>query len=202
MHTKFKDYPLLPEHYKPNLEEQSPYQKELISMKIGKNPTDTKFISTLKPKENYVIDYRMLQECIKQGVILKEIKKVILFKQKAWLKPYIYLNTKLRQAATNEFEKNCFKLMNNSVYGKQMDNVRNRCQVSLFNKYEQFEICKEFESRDVIDKENVLVYKKESKIKLNKPIYGGFVVLELSKIIMIKFYYNYLKLRYRKKLHY
>jgi hypothetical protein len=191
LHKKFKDYPLLPEHYKPNLEELSFYQKELISMKIGKNPTDTKLISTLKPKENYtsIIDYRMLQECIKQGVILKKIKKVISFKQKAWLKPYIDLNTKLRQAATNEF-----------VYGKQMENVRNRCQVSLFNKYEQFERCKEFESRDVIDKENVLVYKKKSKIKLNKPMYGGFVVLELSKLIMIEFYYNYLKPKFGKNI--
>lgn len=87
----------------------------MISKGIGKKPSGTKLMCMLKPKYNYLIDYRMLQECLNQGIILKDIKKVISFSQKAWLKPYIDLNTKLRQEAENGFEKNFFKLMNKKL---------------------------------------------------------------------------------------
>ncbi|XP_029675597.1 uncharacterized protein LOC115243062 [Formica exsecta] len=96
LHDKFKNYPMLPEHYVPSYDELSEYQKEMISKGIGKIPTGAKLMCTLKSKNNYLIDYRMLQECFNQGIILKDIKKVISFRQKAWLKPYIDLNTKLR----------------------------------------------------------------------------------------------------------
>lgn len=196
LHDKFKDYPMLPEHYTPSLEELSDYQRELIKKKIGTTPANPKLINTLKPKKNYIIDYRMLKECIRQGIILKKVKRAISFEQKAWLKPYIEKNTKLRQEAKNDFEKDFYKLMNNSVYGKQMENVRSRCDVKLLDLYVKFEKHKEYENRTIVDENTVLLYRKKPEIKLNKPIYGGFVVLELSKILMYRFYYNQLKSKY------
>ena len=80
----------------------------------------------------------MLKECMRQGIILKSVNNYIRSKQEAWLKSYIDMNTKLRQEAKNDFEKDFYKLMNNSVYGKQMENVRNRCDVKILRLQNHF----------------------------------------------------------------
>ena len=82
-------------------------------------------------KANYVVHIRALKQALNHGLILKEVHKVIQFNQKVWLKPYIYMNTKLRTEAKNGFEKDFFKLMNNSVYGKIMENVRKHRDIKL-----------------------------------------------------------------------
>jgi hypothetical protein len=198
LHDKFKDYPLLPEHYIPNYNELSDYQKQLIEKKIGTKPKDSKLIQTLKHKQNYIIDYRMLKECLNQGIILKKVVNYIQFSQKAWLKPYIDKNTKLRQEAKNDFEKDFYKLMNNAVYGKQMENIRGRCSVKIVDSVKKFNKQNDYETRAIIDEEKgvVLLYKKQTKVILNKPVYGGFTILELSKLLMFRFYYNFLKKKY------
>lgn len=85
LHDNFKDYPLLPEHTIPNKNELSDYQKDLVNRNIGHQSNVGKILCTLY----YVIDYRMLKECLLQGVILKKVKNSIRFEQKAWLKPFI-----------------------------------------------------------------------------------------------------------------
>ena len=87
----------------------------MIEKEIGSKPKDGKLITTLHSKKEYIIDFRMLKECLRQGITLKSVNNYIQFRQKAWLKPYIDLNTKLRQEAKNDFEKDFYKLMNNSV---------------------------------------------------------------------------------------
>ena len=94
LYEKFKDYPMLPEHYIPKEGELSEYQKNLIKEKIGNAPKEGKLITTLHLKKDYVIDFRMLKECLRQGIILISVNNYIRFKQKAWLKPYIDLNTR------------------------------------------------------------------------------------------------------------
>ena len=111
LHKLHSDLPFLPER-----------------MKINKC---SKLVCTVYDKENYVVHIRALKQALDHGLILKKIYRVIELRQEAWLKPYIDMNTELRKEAKNEFEKNLFKLMNNSVFGKTMENVRNHRDIKL-----------------------------------------------------------------------
>ena len=82
-------------------------------------------------KKKYVVYKRALKQALDHRLILEKVDRVIQFNQKAWLKPYIHMNTKLRKEAKNDFEKDLFKLMNNSVFGQTMENVRNHRDIKL-----------------------------------------------------------------------
>ena len=97
-------------------------------MKINKC---SKLVCTLYDKENYVIHIRALKQALNHGLVLKKVHWVIKFYQEAWLKPCIDMNAKLRTEAKNDFEKDFFKLMNNSVFGKTMKNVRNHRDIKI-----------------------------------------------------------------------
>ena len=90
-----------------------------------------KLVCTIQDKKNYVVRINSLKQALNHGLILKNVHRVIQFNQEAWLKPYIDMNTKLRKEAKNEFEKDFFKLMNNSVFGKTMENVRKHRDIKL-----------------------------------------------------------------------
>ena len=82
-------------------------------------------------KNNYVIHYRNLQQCIELRMKLKKIHRILKFKQKDWMKPYIDFNTERRKEATNEANKNHFKLLNNDAYGKTVENMRKRTKIGI-----------------------------------------------------------------------
>ncbi|KNE88543.1 hypothetical protein PSTG_18051, partial [Puccinia striiformis f. sp. tritici PST-78] len=149
-----------------------------------------KLVASLHDKKNYVIHYRVLQQCIQNGLILKKIHKVLEFKQAPWLKEYIDLNNAQRTLSTNDFQKNLFKLMNNSVYGKTMENVDKRKDVKLVCGWEsegkvqkaRALIAKpNFHSSTHFSEDLVAIQLKRMYAFYNKPMYLGFTVLELSK---------------------
>ena len=90
-----------------------------------------KNLSAVQKTKKYVIHIRALKQALNHGLKLNKVNRVIKFNQKAWVKPYIDMNTKLRTNAKNEFEKNFFKLMNNSIFEKPMENVRNHRDIKL-----------------------------------------------------------------------
>ena len=91
----------------------------------------SKLVCNLYDKNNYVVHIRSLKQALNHGLILKKVQKVIQFNQEAWLKEYIDMNTELRKQARNDYEKDFFKLMNNSVFGKTMENVKKHRDIKL-----------------------------------------------------------------------
>ena len=139
---------------------------------------------------------------MKHGLILKKTHRVLSFKQKAWLMPYITFNTDQRKVASSPFEKNFFKFMNNAVYGKTMENVRKRKDVQLVNTEERARklvASPAFESFKHFGGDLVAVQRLKKKNLLNRPLYVGFTILELSKILMYEFHYEFIKKKYGNK---
>ena len=161
-----------------------------------------KLIPNLGDKNNYVIHYKNLIQCLRLGMKLKKIHRGIKFNESEWLKPYIDTNTKLRIQAKNDFEKDFFKLMNNSVFGKTMENIRNRVNIKLVNTGEQFKKLTakpNYESRKIFSENLVSVHMKKTSLTMNKPVYLGMCILDLSKTLMFDFHYNYIKPKYGSK---
>ena len=136
------------------------------------------------------------------GIKLTKIHRGIKFKESQWLEKYITLNTKLRTAATNEFEKDFFKLMNNSVFGKTMENIRNRVDIELVNDKKQAEklsVKPNFNHCNIFSEDLVAIHMKETRLFFNKPVYLGMCILDLSKTLMYDFHHNCIKQKYEDK---
>ena len=161
-----------------------------------------KLITSTVDEEKYVIQIIALKEALDHGLILKKVHRVIEFRQEVWLKPYIDMNTKLRTEARNDFEKDFFKLMNNSVFGKTMENVRNHRDIKLVTTNERrnklvsepnYHTTKHFS-------ENLLAIEmRKTKTIMNKPVYVGQAILDISKTLMYGFWYDYIKPKYNEK---
>jgi len=129
---------------------------------------------------------------------LTKIHRVLEFKQRTWLKPYIDFNTEMRKEAKNSVEKDFFKLMNNSVFGKTMENLRKRCNVKLVTdgkKLNELTSKPTYARHKIFDENLVGVNMKKERLKLDKP-YVGMCLLNLSKTLMYDFYYNYIRKKY------
>ena len=156
-------------------------------MKINKC---TKLTCTIQNKENYIIHIRALKQAINHGLKLKKVHKVIEFDQEAWLKPYIDMNTDLRKQAKNDFEKDFFKLMNNSVFGKTMENVRNHRDIKIVKMDKRRRILASqpnYHSTKCISKDLLIMEMKKTEVKMNKPKYLVQAILDLSKMLMYEF---------------
>ena len=90
-----------------------------------------KLVSNLHNKKKYVVHIKSLKQALNHGLKLKTVHRIIEFNQKAWLKPYIDMNTDLRKLAKDDFVKDLFKLMNNAVFGKTMENIRKHRNIKL-----------------------------------------------------------------------
>ena len=169
-------------------------------MKINKCP---KLVCNVTDKENYSIHTVALKQALNHGLVLKKVHSVISFRQEAWLKPYIDLNTELRKNAKNEFEKDFYKLKINSIYGKTEQNDRKHRDIKLVTaEYKRNELASEpnHHSTKCISKHLLVMEMKKIEVKINKPIYLGQAVLDLSKTLMFEFWYDYLKPKYGDKI--
>lgn len=184
-----------------------PFCPEKCTPPGGRNK---KLIPNLYDKYNYVIHYRHLKTCLQHGLILQKIHRVITFKQRSYLKTYIDLNTKLRQEAKSVFEQDFFKLLNNSVFGKTLENIESRVKVHLVKQWsdttnktkkslsvDKLIASPNFHSISVFSENLVAVQMKPKRIVMDKPIYIGFSVLELSKAHMYHFHYDIVKPYYQ-----
>jgi len=163
----------------------------------------SKLIPTLKRKKKYVLHYRNLKLYLDLGLRLTKIYRVLEFKQRFWLKSYIDFNTEMRKDAKNSFEKDFFKLINNSVFGKTMENLRKRCNVRLVT---DEKILNKLTSKptyvglEIFDENLVGINMKKERIMLDKPSYVGMCISDLSKTLMCDFHYNYIRKKYTDSL--
>ena len=183
LHDLHNDYPLCPE-------------------RVECDKGVKKLIPNLRHKNNYVVHYKTLMQYLNLGMELKKIHRGIRFIESDFLKPYIDMNTNLRSKAKNDFEKDFFKLMNNSVFGKTMENIRNRVNIKLVDTGEQFKKLTakpNYESRKIFNENLVSVHMKKTSLTMNKPVYLGMSILDLSKTVMFDFHYKYIKQKYNKQ---
>ena len=161
-----------------------------------------KLICHFKPRKNYVVHYRNLRQYLEMGMKITAVHRGISFYQSPWMEPYIRKNTELRKTAANNFEKDFFKRMNNSVFGKTIENIRKRQNIHLVdNRKKALKLSSRpnFDRCTIFDKNLIAVHMKNTEVYFNKPVYVGQSILDLSKTLMFDFHYNYIKKKYGKK---
>ena len=172
----------------------------------GKDASDeksNKLVLNVMDKKKYVLHISALKFYLQHGLSLRKVHRAISFKQANFLKPFIEFNTEKRKNAKNDFEKDLFKLMNNSVYGKTVENVRKHGDYEIVNTPERFQKLVNkplFKHRYIINEDLVIVEKDKHTVELNKPIYMGMSILDFSKTHMYSFYYDVLKPKYDDKI--
>ena len=192
---KTKNFTFAPVNKKINPDYFNEYMKEI---RPNTYVQSSKLICDWSDKKKYLIHYRILKFYLKHGMIVERVHSIISFKQSRWLEKYISFNTQKRNKAKNDFEKDLHKLLNNAFYGKTMENVRNRLKIKPAKKDDYKEIIK-LQSKltfNGIHKsyDNCYIYTfKQNEVLMDKPIYLGFSVLELSKLLMYETYYDKLQ---------
>ena len=141
----------------------------------------------LEKKMSCVMHIKALEQALGHALIMDKVHKVLELNQKAWLKPYVDMNTELRTKAKNNFEKESFKQMNNSVIGKTMENVRShryiKCQSYLVSE-------PNYQTAKCFLKKLLVIEMKKMNAKMNKPVYLGLSILDISKIVMYQYWYD------------
>ena len=203
LHKLHNDYPLAPEKLTVTNNILSKYCKEIADkyeMKVG----DVKrLIPNLGNKTKCVVHYKNLQLYLSLGIKLTKVHRVLKFKQPDWMKKYIDFNSKKRVRATNDLKKNFLKLIINSVYGKTMGNLRKLINVRFVNNKKDF---LKYTSRPtyvthkLFNKDYAAIHETKQVLVLNKPIYVGFTVLDLSKWLMYDFHCNFIKKNFSAEL--
>ena len=194
MHDIYNDYLLCLEHIEVGYEMLSTYCKNIVNWYGIKVGGVKKLIPNLYDKVRFFVHYKNLKHYLGLGIKLVKIHRILCFKQKNWLKSYTDFNTRKRRLSNDEFNKNLYKLMNNCIYGKGIENIRKRINLKLvIDKKSYLKIVNKpnFVSQKIIDKYFVAIHYKKKLLTLNKPIYVGFCILDFSKLLMDKFHYDY-----------
>ena len=178
-----------------NLHKDLPFLPE-----IKKITKCNKLVCNIQDKEIYVVHIKALKQALNHGLKLKTVQRVIRFNQKAWLEPYIDMNTKLRKEAKNGFEKGFLKLMNNSVFGKTVENIRKHRNIKLVTtdkRRNQLASEPNYRATKYFSENLMAIEMKKTKVKMNKPIYLGMSILDISKTLMYEFWYDCIKPAYQ-----
>ena len=180
LHDLHNDFPLAPE-----------------ILELGKVQ---KLTQNLRDKKEMVLHGRNLEQVLSLGMKLKSIKRGIKFKERPFMKCYIDKNTELRAKGKTKFEKEFFKLMNNSVFGKTMENLRKRVSIELVkdaDRAEKLVMKPNFADLKIFDEFLIAIKMKKTRVVMNKPIFAGMTILDLSKLLMFNFHYRYVKKKWK-----
>ena len=194
-------YPLAPERMVVQKKLMSAYQHNLLG--VGVTPTVVeKLVPNLRNKDHYVLHYQQnLQLYTSLGMRLTKVHRTLRFDQSPWMEPYIRMNTELRKKAASDFEKDLYKLMNNSVFGKTMENLRKRVDVKLVHSNKGDKLRRLIASpaiarANIFEDDLAAIQVHKSNLVLNRPMYVDMSILDLSKHLMYDIYYNQLKPKY------
>ena len=192
LHELYNDYPLAPEKLEICQNMLSKYCFNIANkygIKIG---GFNKLVLNLGNKSNYLVHYRNLQLYLSLGMKFIESQNL----NNMIGKKNINFNRDKKKNTANIFEKGCFKLMNNSVFGKTMENLRKWISAKLVNNTKDYVKCiskPSFVSQKIFSKNFVAIHEMKQVLTLNKPIYVGFSILDLRKYLMDEFHYKYVK---------
>ena len=207
LHDHHNDYPIASQSLKIEYDWQSDYCRAVRDKHNIPTGSVPKLVTTLRKKTKYVLHYENLVLYLSLGMKLTKIHRALSFNQSQWLKPYIDFNTQRRKEAKSRGDKfgdAFFKLMNNSVFGKTMENIRKRVDVEgrlVTSEQQMVKISSKptFVSSKIFNENLVAVRRVKERLLMNKPIYVGMSIFDLSKCLMYGFHYNYIKERYGQK---
>ena len=199
LHDAHNSYPLAPERMVVQKEWMLKYQHNLLG--VGVAPTVEELVPNLRNKDCYVLHYRNLQLYMSLGMRLTKVHPALRFDQSPWMEPYIQMNTELRKKAASGFEKDLYKLMNNSVFGKTMENLQRRVDVKLVRSNEEDKLGRliaspAFARANIFDDDLAAIQVHKSRLELNRLVFVGMNILDLSKHLMYDFYFNQLQGQY------
>ena len=203
LHNKHTDYPLAVEKKIIREEQLSPVNLEFLRINKEKFKPSTKLVPDLHDKVKYVCSLRNLKLFIKHGLVLQKIHRVLVADQSDFMSSYIEFNSLKRQAATTDFEKDFFKILNNAVFGKFIESVRKRTNVDVVKdptRASKLVSKPQYLGFHTLDEDITLVQSVKRKIVLDKPIACGYMVLENAKNIMYDFWYDVLKPMYGNRI--
>ena len=204
IHDLHNDYPLAVECKHIKEEDLSPYDLQFLKERNEKFKSTIKLCPDLKDKKNYGCSLKNLKFFIKHGLVLQKIHLILSADQSNFLHPYIEFNSqKHKESAHIKFKSDFFKLMNNAVYGKTIEDIRKRSKVDIVKDQKRAKklIAKpQFKGFQILDDDVTIVQSTKARIGLNKPIFVGFMVLENAKNIMNHFWYDVLKEKHGNKI--
>ena len=200
LHESHASMPLVADNQTFNCDNISPYSRASMTCLKGhnyaKNYKSKKLCTTFKSKKNYVVHYRNLQTYLKQGLKLKKIHRAIRFKQQRYLKKIIEFCTAIRIAAKSPFQKNLFKLMMNSVYGKFLQDNRKHFEVKICRSqkmFDKFNASPLYKGHRILSEGVVAMYLSKKIVQLDRLYATGFTILELSKNHMNRSWYEFIQ---------
>ena len=180
-------------HYPPELHDLHRDLPFLCEKMCPPGGQTKKLLTTLLDKERYVVHYRLLKQAVVYGLVVTRIRRVIRFEQRPWMQSFVEFNTSKRMRATNNADRDRHKLMNNAAFGKTLESKRDRICLDLVKNPEKLAkliSSPRFKDRTILTEDLVCVHRSFNEVLMDKPIYVGLAVLDLSKLLMYQFHYD------------